>query len=69
MKAETWVARCAAELQHLHLTNPRRGVEGVPVDEWGIETAGELIDAQRYRGLDPVQAARAFWRTDEYRGA
>ena len=65
MKAETWLARCAAELQHLYLTNPRSGEDDVPPDEWGMETAGELIDAERYRGLDPVQAARTFWRDDE----
>jgi hypothetical protein len=62
MKAETWLARCAAELQHLHLTNPRSGVKDVPLDDWNMDTAGELIEAQRYRGLDPVQAARSFWR-------
>ena len=61
MKAETWLARCAAELQHLHLTYRRRGGEDPP-QEWDMETAGELIEAQRYRGLDPVQAARIFWR-------
>lgn len=64
MKAETWLARCAAELQHLYLTDPRCGVD-IPTDEWGMETAGELIGAERYRGLDPVQAARSFWRTNE----
>jgi hypothetical protein len=62
MKAETWLARCAAELQHLYLTKPRCGEDDVPSDEWGVETAGELIVDQRYRGLDPVQAARNFWR-------
>ena len=65
MKAETWLARCAAELQHLYLTNPHSDADDVPPDEWGMETAGELIDAERYRGLDPVQAARTFWRDDE----
>jgi hypothetical protein len=65
MKAETWLARCAAELQHLYLTHPRSGVDDVPPDEWSLETAGELIDAQRYLGLDPVQAARTFWRSSE----
>lgn len=65
MKAETWLARCAAELQHLNLTNPRRGEADVPADDWDMETAGELIEAQRYRGLDPVQAARIFWRDNE----
>jgi hypothetical protein len=63
MKVETWLARCAAELQHLYLTNPR-GREDPP-QEWDMETAGELIGAQRYRGLDPVQAARIFWRDNE----
>ena len=48
MKAETWLARCAAELQHLYLTHPRSGVDDVPPDEWSLETAGELIEAQRY---------------------
>lgn len=62
MKAETWLARCAAELQHLHLMNPDRRVNDVPPGDWNMDTAGELIDAQRYRGLDPVQAARSFWR-------
>jgi hypothetical protein len=65
MKAETWLARCAAELQHLYLTHPRSGVDDVPPDEWSLDTAGELIEAQRYRGLDPVQAARTFWRSSE----
>jgi hypothetical protein len=49
----------------LYLTNPRSGVDDVPPDEWSLETAGELIDAQRYLGLDPVQAARTFWRSSE----
>ena len=62
MKVEIWLARCAAELQHLYLTNPNRGVNAVPLDDWNMDTAGELIEAQRYRGLDPVQAARSFWR-------
>jgi hypothetical protein len=62
MKAETWLARCAAELQHLHLTYPRRSVGELPAGDWNMDTAGVLIDAQRYRGLDPVQAARIFWR-------
>jgi hypothetical protein len=62
MKAETWLARCAAELQHLYVTNPRHRLHDAPADHWTIDTAGELIDAQRYRGLDPVQAARSFWR-------
>jgi hypothetical protein len=65
MKAETWLARCAAELQHLYLTHPRSGIDDVPRDERGTETAGELIDADRHRGLDPVQAARVFWREHE----
>jgi len=63
MKAETWLARCAAELQHLCLTYPHGGED--LSQEWDMETAGELIGAQRYRGLDPVQAARIFWRDNE----
>jgi hypothetical protein len=62
MKAEIWLARCAAELQHLYLMNSRCNVNDVLPDDWNIYTAGELIEAQRYRGLDPVQAARSFWR-------
>jgi hypothetical protein len=62
MKAEIWLARCAAELQHLYLMNPRCSVNDVLPDDWNMGTAGELIEAQRYRGLDPVQAARSFWR-------
>jgi len=69
MKAETWVARCAAELQHLYLTHPRCGEDDVPSDAWGMDTAGELIGALRYRGLNPVQAARSFWRMNEQLGA
>jgi hypothetical protein len=65
MKAETWLARCAAELQHLYLINLHCGEDDAPTDDWGMETAGELIEAQRYRGLDPVQAARIFWRDNE----
>jgi len=65
MKAETWLARCAAELQHLYLTQSHRGEEAVPPDDWDMETAGGLIEAQRYRGLDPVQAARNYWRDNE----
>jgi hypothetical protein len=65
MKAETWLARCAAELQHLYLTNPHCDEDDARTNDWGIATAGELIDAQRYRGLDPVQAARTFWRDKE----
>ncbi len=62
MKAETWLARCAAELQHLSLTNPHHGASDTSQDDWKIELAGELIGSQRYLGLDPVQAARTFWR-------
>jgi hypothetical protein len=62
MKTEIWLARCAAELQHLYLMNPHRRLNVVALDDWNIDTAGELIEAQRYRGLDPVQAARSFWR-------
>jgi hypothetical protein len=62
MKADTWLARCAAELQHLCQTNPRGSASPVRPDAWGMDMAGELIEAQRYRGLDPVQAARVFWR-------
>jgi hypothetical protein len=65
MQTETWLARCAAELQHLYLTNPHCGEPDAASDEWGTETAGELIEADRYRGLDPVQAARVFWRDNE----
>jgi hypothetical protein len=69
MKAQTWLARCAAELQHLHLTHPRGAEDDVRQGDWGIATAGELIEAQRYRGLDPVQAARLFWRDTSEAGA
>jgi hypothetical protein len=62
MKAETWLARCAAELQHLSLTNPRGSVSDVSADDGKMDLAGELIGSQRYLGLDPVQAARTFWR-------
>ena len=62
MKAETWLARCAAELQHLSMTTPRRSLNDAPADDWNMDMAGELIEAQRYIGLDPVQAARIFWR-------
>jgi hypothetical protein len=65
MKAEIWLARCAVELQHLFLTHPHSGETDAASDEWGAETAGELIEAERYRGLDPVQAARVFWRENE----
>jgi len=65
MKAETWLARCAAELQHLHLTNPRGSVGEAPRDDWNEDTAGELIAAQPYLGLNPVQAARVFWRDND----
>jgi hypothetical protein len=33
MKAETWLARCAAELQHLYLTNPHCGEPDAASDE------------------------------------
>ena len=65
MKAETWLARCAAELQHLYLAKPHCSEDDVPPDEWGMATAGALIEAQRYRGLNPVQAARIYWRDNE----
>ena len=65
MQTETWLARCAAELQHLYLTNPHYGEPDAASDEWGAEIASELIEADRYRGLDPVQAARIFWRENE----
>jgi hypothetical protein len=62
MKVKTWLARCAAELQHLYLTHPRSSLRELPSGDWDMATAGKLIEAQRYRGLDPVQAARSFWR-------
>lgn len=62
MKAETWLARCAAELQHLSLTNPHDSAIDVSTDDGKMDLAGELIGSQRYLGLDPVQAARTFWR-------
>jgi len=62
MKAETWLARCAAELQHLSLTNPHDGAIDMSTDDGKMDLAGELIGSQRYLGLDPVQAARTYWR-------
>jgi hypothetical protein len=62
MKAETWLVRCAAELQHLSLINPHDSAGEASQDDGKIELAGELIGSQRYLGLDPVQAARTFWR-------
>jgi hypothetical protein len=62
MKAAIWLERCAAELQHLYLMSPNRRVNDVPLNDWNMDTARDLIEAQRYRGLDPVQAARSFWR-------
>jgi hypothetical protein len=62
MRIETWLARCEDELQHLRSTDSRHRENDVQQDDWGKEAAGELIEAQRYRGLDPVQAARMFWR-------
>jgi hypothetical protein len=62
MKAETWLARCAAELQHLSLTNPHDSASDVSTEDGNMNLAGELIGSQRYLGLDPVQAARTFWR-------
>ena len=62
MKADIWLARCAAELQHLSLTNPHDSALAVSSDDGKMELAGELIGSQRYLGLDPVQAARTFWR-------
>jgi len=62
MKAETWLARCAAELQHLSLTNPRGSASDVSTDDGKMDLASELIGSQRYLGLDPIQAARTFWR-------
>ena len=65
MKSETWLALCAAELQHLYSMNTRSAEDDVPSDKWGMETAGVLMEAEAYRGLDPVQAARTFWRDNE----
>jgi hypothetical protein len=62
MKAETWLARCAAELQHLSLTNPHDSASDSSIDDGKMDLAGELIGSDRYLGLDPVQAARTFWR-------
>ena len=62
MKAETWLARCAAELQHLYMTHSPQCEEHDAPADWDMATAGELIEAEHYRGLDPVQAARIFWR-------
>jgi hypothetical protein len=64
MKAETWLARCAAELQHLSLTNPHDSPCGMTTEHGKMDLAAELIGSQRYLGLDPVQAARTFWRDD-----
>lgn len=65
MKAETWLARCAAELQHLFLTQTHCGETDAASGQWVTDTAKELIEAERYRGLDPVQAARVYWRDTE----
>jgi hypothetical protein len=62
MKAETWLARCAAELQHLSLTNPHASAIDMSTVDGKMDLAGELIGSQRYLGLDPVQAARTYWR-------
>jgi hypothetical protein len=62
MKAETWLARCAAELQHLYQTDPHFRTNAALAEHWNMDAAGELIEALPYRGLDPVQAARVFWR-------
>lgn len=62
MKAETWLARCAAELQHLSLTNPHGSASDASTDDGKLDLAGELIGSHRYLGLDPIQAARTFWR-------
>jgi len=62
MKAETWLARCAAELEHLSLTRPPQRARPPATDDGPLELAGELLGSPRYLGLDPVQAARAFWR-------
>jgi len=65
MNTETWLALCGAELQHLYSINMRSAGDDVPSDKWGMVTAGELIKSEAYRGLDPVQAARTFWRDNE----
>lgn len=62
MKAEIWLARCAAELEHLQLTHSRDPIKHTSSTDSTLHMAGELIEAQRYRGLDPVQAARIYWR-------
>jgi hypothetical protein len=65
MDRSTWLIRCAAELERLYLVGPRSGLEDVPAPGWGAETAAELAGTQRYRELEPVAAARAFWRDNE----
>jgi len=62
MKVETWLARCAAELQHLSLTKPHDRASPASSYDGKMNIAGELIGSRRYLGLDPVQAARTFWR-------
>ena len=62
MKAEIWLARCAAELEHLQLTHSRDSMQDAGSTGSSLDTAGELIEAPRYLGLDPVQAARIYWR-------
>ncbi len=62
MKAEIWLARCAAELEHLQVTHSSADSAGATPEERNMDTAGKLIKAERYLGLDPVQAARIYWR-------
>lgn len=63
MKADIWLARCAAELEHLQLTHSRDPIKDTTSStDSNLHKAEELIEAQRYRGLDPVQAARIYWR-------
>lgn len=62
MKAETWLARCAAELEHLSLTRPSQRAVPLAADDAPLHLAGALLGSERYLGLDPVQAARTFWR-------
>jgi hypothetical protein len=55
VKAEIWLARCAAALRHLRLTDTLGGDEVGRADDWGMKIACQLIETDRFIGLDPIQ--------------
>jgi hypothetical protein len=50
MAPNTWLMRCATELERLYMIGPRCGEDDRPSEGRGVVTAAELAGSDRYRG-------------------